>query len=138
MNQLEPEYSSRILAIQNRSKSILQTLRSNDAVEIEHLVQEERQSYQSLMLRLSDEMENGKSPALRSIASNLYHYFQSMQQLAQQELVSEMQSDSTNTSETEEEAAGLMEEYTLDSIEQSLRAILLMSYHTEPYATEKS
>ncbi len=131
MNRAELEYSARVRAIQEHSEYILGVLHSADSTRIQRLLEEERDAYQSLMERLSDQMRNGKSPALRSLASNLYQYFQSMQRLAGEELVNDMQGEGTDVKEAEEEAAGLLEEYTLDSIEQSLRSMLLLSYHEE-------
>jgi hypothetical protein len=116
----------RINRIEQRGYYIEQALRQQDSQRISQALREEQEAYEKELARLYDDMTNGRSPALRKLAGTVYSYLDTMQTLAGSDLPSDIQCEGACEEESYEEAMGLLEEYMLDMVEQSLRACFLL------------
>ncbi len=118
--------TSRICDIRTRSEEILHAIQKQDDHTLSIIVREEAAAYDHLQGRLFDEMQNGCSPALQKLARTVYTFFQTLQELRETQLPRDL-GEETSEKEALEESKGLLEEYILDSIEQSLRICLLIN-----------
>ncbi len=116
----------KIQKLNKKCEYVQSVMEGNDPKAKEDILFKEKREYHVLMERLEDQSKNGKSEALRNLASIQYKYFSSLDELVKQRLAKLLKSEDMNTEDAENEAIGLYAEYMLDSIEQSLRSAFLV------------
>lgn len=116
----------KIQKLNKKCEHVQSVMEGNDPKAKEDILFEEKKEYHVLMERLEDQSKNGKSEALRNLASIQYKYFSSLDELVKLRLAKLLKSEDMNTEDAENEAIGLYAEYMLNSIEQSLRSAFLV------------
>lgn len=123
---MEKSIVERIQKIKDKSEEVMKILEGTDQDEKKHLREEEKIAFEHTMSRFQNQMSNGKAHALRQMTETEFNYFHDIEKLSKMNPDQIIKSEEMSKAEAKEEMSYLYWEYTLDSIEQSLRSALLV------------